>query len=626
MNSPGFLHSLRTRAALVAALLLPGGASAASEPPLQAAIAAPAAEPAILAADTPATWFNALVDAVAGPAPDISTLPPPPKTDPDDAIPFDANGCRTLYRANDPRLFDFVHTRAKVHFRKYEGLPISRLAFITLPVFNEDDPEEDRGLYRLVNRLHIPTRMTPIRRQLLVRAGDPVDDDLIRESERILRDADYLYDAMILPGEVCPDGIELLVVVRDVWTLKLNASLKRTGGENTSSFSISDDNILGYGHSLSLSYAKNPARESIGINYESKHLVDGHTRLALDYSDNSDGNAKGFAFERPFYALDARWAAGVSAGNNSLRQTIEANGVITNEYDHESSEAEVYFGVSPGLRNEVAHRFRGGYTRSTDRYSNQDPLYTDPLPVDQVLAYPWLEYAGVENNYITTSNYTQMFRNEDLQIGATWQVRLGSASEETGATERAWIGRLAYTDTLSADTTHLMKAEASADMFWIRDAGQFENSLYTWKIDYTRFLDERNRWYALGQLDAGINLDEAHQLTAGGEIYLRGYPNYWQRGDRRAVVSTERRHYFKVHVLNLIRIGAAAFFDMGQAWDSDGDIEQSDNVLANAGFGLRLTSSKANSNRVLHMNIAFPLTDRRDAGDHQWSVYTEAKF
>lgn len=610
----------------MAALLLPGSLSIASEPPLQAAVASPAAEPAILGADTPATWLNALVDAVAGPAPDISQLPPPPKPDPYADIPLDANGCRTLFRPGDPRLFDFVHTRAKVHFRDYQGRPISRLAFLTLPIFNEDDPEEDRGLYRLVNRLHIPTRMTPIRRQLLVRPGDPIDDDLIRESERILRDADYLYDAMILPGEVCPDGIELLVVVRDVWTLKLNASLKRTGGENTSSFSISDDNILGYGHSVSLSYEKNPARESIGINYESKHLVDGHTRLALDYSDNSDGNAKGFAFERPFYALDARWAAGVAASTNALRQTIEANGVQTNEYDHDSSEAEVYFGISPGLVDDVAHRFRLGYTRSTDRYSNQDPLYTDPLPVEKVLAYPWLEYAGVENNYITTSNYTQMFRNEDLQIGSTWQVRFGSASEETGATQSAWIGRAAYTATPSAGTNHLVKTEASADLFWIRDTSQLENSLYTWQIDYTHFLDERNRWYVLGQLDAGVNLDEAHQLTAGGEVYLRGYPNYWQRGDRRAVANVERRHYFKAHILNLIRIGAAAFFDVGQAWDSDDRIVQSDNVLSNVGIGLRLTSSKANSNRVLHMNIAFPLTDRREAGDHQWSVYTEAKF
>lgn len=611
---------------MAALLALCEAAAAGAEPPMQDAATTTPATPAVLAADTPANWVRTLVDAVAGPAPDISTLPPPPKPDPDDAVPVDENGCRTLFRPGDPRLFDFVHTRAKVNFRKYQGQTISRLAFITLPVFNEDDPEEDRGLYRLVNRLHIPTRMTPIRRQLLVRPGDAIDDDYIRESERILRDANYLYDAMILPGQVCPDGVELLVVVRDVWTLKLNASLKRTGGANTSSFSISDDNILGYGHSLSLAYGKTPERESTSIAYESRHLVDGHTRLALDYSDNSDGDAKGFAFERPFYALDARWAAGVSASNSALRQSIEANGIKTNEYDHDSSEAEAYFGVSPGQRNRVAHRFSAGFTRSTDRYSNQDPVYTDPLPADQVLAYPWLEYAGVENNYLTTSNYTQMFRNEDLQIGATWTIRVGSASEESGSTERAWISRLAYTHTPSVGTNHLVQTEANADLFWIRDDSELQNSLYSWKIDYTHFLDERNRWYALGQLDAGVNLDEAHQLTAGGEIYLRGYPNYWQRGDRRAVASAERRHYFKVHVLNLIRIGAAAFVDMGQAWDSDGDIEQSDNVLINAGIGLRLTSSKANSNRVLHMNIAFPLTDRKDAGDHQWSVYTESKF
>lgn len=103
---------------------------------------------------------------------------------------------------HDIRHLDFIHTRDLVDFSAYRGHTIGTLTFVTLPIFNEQDPRENNAVYRFLNRTHILTKPGPIERQLLFRAGEPLDDKIIYESERILRGDNFLYDAMVLPGEV----------------------------------------------------------------------------------------------------------------------------------------------------------------------------------------------------------------------------------------------------------------------------------------------------------------------------------------------------------------------------------------------------------------------------------------
>lgn len=600
MNSPGIPLLRYPRAALLAVVFVIGGGAMGD---------------AHADANALSRWANDLYFSVAGPAPDA--LPP---------LSGSEESCQVMFTPDDPRLFDFVHTRARVDFRRYQGVPIRKLTYLTLPIFNEKDPDEDYRLYRLVNDLHVLTRTKTISRQMLVDVGDPIDDDQIRESERILRKANYLYDVMVLPGRVCRDGIDLLVVVRDIWTLQPEGSFTSKGGDNNTSISISELNILGLGHSVSLGYDTSPERSSATLTYDSRHLADGHTRLGLSYTDSSDGSADGIVLERPFYALATRWAAGISHNNLSARDSIEASGVTTNEYQHDRSYAEAYVGLSTGLIDNVAHRFSFGFTRDRDSYSHQGAGYTDPLPSERVLAYPWLQYNAVENKYLTTYNVQQMFRNEDLQLGSTWSARLGRASADSGSTEDALIGSLAYTGTPSFTPRHLLKTAFSADLLQDKRSAQLEDSLLSASARYVRFLDEYNRWYVVAQLDVGLNLSAGRELTIGADTDLRGYPNYWQRGDRRAVLNIERRQFFKAHILNLFRVAAAGFVDVGQAWDSEDRIEQTDSLLADAGFGLRFASSKSRSNHMLHLNVAFPFTDRDTTDPYVFSVYTQKDF
>ena len=100
-------------------------------------------------------------------------------------------------------------------------------------IFDLEDPEENKQLYRLANKLHIRTQPKVIRQQLLFKSGDLYSQRLIDESARILRSARYLYDASIKPVAYKDGRVDIVVTTRDVWTLNPGLSFTRTGGEST---------------------------------------------------------------------------------------------------------------------------------------------------------------------------------------------------------------------------------------------------------------------------------------------------------------------------------------------------------------------------------------------------------
>lgn len=536
------------------------------------------------------------------------------------------DACPTLFTPGDPRLFDFIKTRQGVDFTPWQGLAIGRINFATLPIFNEADPHENNAVFRGLNRLHKPTRADTLRKQLLIRPGDALDVDRLHESERILRGAGYLYDAMIVPERACDGKIDLLIVVRDIWTLQPTASFKRTGGENSTSVGIVDDNLLGYGHSLSLSLDKNAQRSGVVLSFDGKNLFDHRTELGLDYAKNDDGRRAGFRLDHPFYAFDTRWAGGITVIDDRRGITESAAGVTTNRYDDSQKYLEAYVGYAGPVQNREVRRWRFGITSNREVYDNQQAGFTAPLPADQSLAYPWVEYERRENSFVTTSNLSQLFRNEDVNLGEEWRVRFGATNRLVDSGTDALILQAAYNNTVGFGTHHLLRNTLGAGLFWDEDRRDWVNSAVSFGANYDYFIDANNRWHARLALDAGSGLTGENMLTAGGGTMLRGYPSGWQRGDRRVVMNVERRHFYNTHVLNLFRIGSAAFIEAGKAWDSANSVVQSDSVLADIGIGLRANSSKARPNHVMHLDLAVPVTDRGKVKGFQWSLQSQSSF
>ena len=137
---------------------------------------------------------------------------------------------------------------------------------------------------------------------------------------------------------------------------------------------------------------------------------------------------------------------------------------------------------------------------------------------------------------------------------------------------------------------------------------------------------EKTAFYLALDLDYTRNLPTNKQLLLGGEENLRGYPLRYQDGDRRFLLTLERRYYFDTHWYRLFRTGAALFVDVGRAWFPGEENKGATGVLSDVGFGLRFASSRAEKNRTLHVDIAFPLEKQDDIDSVQFLVTGKAGF
>lgn len=527
--------------------------------------------------------------------------------------------CELVYDYGDPALFEFVETRQKVDFSQYQGRPVGKIHFTVLPIFNEEDPAEDNWLYRAANFLHIETRKTTLQKQMILNSGEPLDRDHLRENERLLRGNDYLVDAMIVPHQVCADRIDLLVVVRDVWTFSPSASASRSGGDDSTSAGFTESNLLGSGQRVATGYFDDADRSGHFFSYRNP-LLPSRMQLNLSYTNASDGESLSGGLLRPFYQLDSRWSAGIDVQRENLLERIEVNDQTVNRYRLEDNRYQAFVGWSPGVNGNSVTRWRFGMTDEEERFSDV-PGETTSLPDNERRVYPWLSWEYQENEHLVASNLNRAQRQEDIRLGWYHFVRVGHASKSFGSNAESVIFNLSTSDTRFIRQHHLFRSSLSASGRYQDE--DFISTIYGGGLSYYYFLNQNNRWFARLNLTAGSNLRQDEQLTIGGNDNLRGYPTNYQRGDRRWVFSVERRRFTNWQIFNLAYVGGAVYVDAGQAWEQG---QPRGSTLANAGLGLRLSPSKFRVDRVLHLDVATPLVDQDQVDDVQYIVTGRVDF
>ncbi|MFZ9873596.1 MAG: hypothetical protein ACO3FH_11675, partial [Steroidobacteraceae bacterium] len=95
------------------------------------------------------------------------------------------------------------------------GAKIGTVTVRVLDVFDTSRPDENIWAFRTANRLHPNTRESTVRSSLLFEQGALYRGRLLQESERLLRDARYLYDASVTPIRYRDGIVDIEVVTRD---------------------------------------------------------------------------------------------------------------------------------------------------------------------------------------------------------------------------------------------------------------------------------------------------------------------------------------------------------------------------------------------------------------------------
>lgn len=508
-------------------------------------------------------------------------------------------------------------------FAGHEGKTIREVLLKTVDVFDEDNPEENNRLYRFVNSLHINTLPNVIRSQLLFREGEPLDVASLHETERILRTRKYLTNAYIQPAVICEDVIDILVVTQDAWSLEPEVSFKRKAGESESGFGITDDNIFGTGNAATIEYEQLADRNSLSYSFSNPHFLNKPYSIRVMYGDTSDGRNTLFEFSRPFYSLNTPWSAGVLAQDITEVTPIRSGGSIINEFRHQIVRQEIYAGLATRIHGDFTDRWYVGITKEEDSFYETDKT-EQSIPGYRKAVYPWIGYEYIRNEFGVYRNVNQIQRTEDIPLGVNADFRLGyGGTALDGADEMIrYMGNISRVSDVGG--RHVLKLSAHVDGRYGLTSGFRDSTIIGGEIAYNYFIDEKNRWYASLSVDAGQRLEQYEQLTAGDTTGLRGYPTEYQRGNKRYIMTLERRYFSDIHLFNLVRMGGVIFFDAGRAWgDNDG---VSNPFLANVGLGLRLSSSKVRVGNVVHVNVATPLLEREGISDVQLLVHAQRSF
>jgi outer membrane protein assembly factor BamA len=505
------------------------------------------------------------------------------------------------------------------------GTVVGEIRVNTQNIFDLDDPKENKAFFRLANKLHIRTRPGVIQRMLLFKSGEPVSVRLIEETERLLRSNRYLYDVSIRPVAYHDGVVDIEVRTRDTWSLDPGLSYGRAGGVNSGGIALKEDNLLGTGTSLGVSRSSNVDRTGTEFQISQNHAFGGWTSIAYSYAILDDGEHQSFNLARPFYALDTRWAAGLSLSKDNRIDSVYNSGVIAGQYRHQRDTAETYGGWSEGIIDGWTRRYSMGLTYQDDTYEIEPDLVPPTqLPSDQTLVAPFFRYEVIEDGYRKFKNRDQIERPEYFAMGFQSSVQLGRSLNALGSSREVWLYSGKVSDGFELQSNHTLLTSGSLSGQYGNGGG--EHQLYSGSARYYAPHSKRALFFAGISGDIVHNPDIADLLQLGGDNGLRGYPLRYQSGDRRALLTFEERIYTDWYPLRLFRVGGAVFFDVGRAWGGENQNAVNPGWLSDVGFGLRILSARAAFGNVLHADVAFPLNADPGIKSVQFLFKTKVSF
>lgn len=487
------------------------------------------------------------------------------------------------------------------------GIVIREITFNPNNVFDLTD-KASFWLHEFANYTHTITQQSVLADDLLFHTGEPLSLKVLAETERLLRSRRYIREAEVRITHFCAEDNSVIVNVStwDNWSLLPTLDFSSSGGRSKSAIGFEEDNLLGTGNRLNLEYKRDSERTGVGFVFFSPNMFGSFWNSTAAFSKNSDGNNYKLSINRPFYRLSSPWALGFDIDRIAEDVFEYDAGEEYNSFQRQRNHAKAEFGYRLDAQSHNIHRIKLGIESDNVKFfANEDTLLD--LPENRNLTSVWLEYEGIQADYRKLFNIKSFNRTEDFNFGWQLNARLGKYSTGLGADEDAIFWQISTTKNwqLAADLYLL------GDISWWQR--QFKQPQYLlsshWQL--VKHLNEYNSLVGKLTLDKGKNLFRDEPLYIGGEEQLRAYPDFFQSGESRAMLSAEYRRYTDWSLWQLLDVAFAGYIDAGKVWQSaEQDANAVDNsTLIGIGGGIRLLSNHSSRGTMIHMDLTKALTD-----------------
>jgi hypothetical protein len=511
--------------------------------------------------------------------------------------------------------------------------------------------------FRWFNIFHRTTRDYIIERELLIHAGQPYDPALVEESVRNLQSTsgttvgattfpapDLSSVIVILPIiSSQPGTVDLLVVTRDVWSLRFNTNFEFQ--QSTLSLlqtSLSENNLFGWRKFFSFGFSLDLGAYWIGPTYFDPNVFG--SRVTLYASANAyysrdtghyEGNAEAVSLHYPLFSLAGHWGAGlevvhsdtlvrsfrglsprvvnlVDIAPDAFAPTLDAVPYI---YRRKITTVDTtvtrQFGVKVIQRITLGHHIDSHRAQVPDDFPDPDkaPLFlAQYAPVSETRSEPFVQYSLFTPRYAIYRDLNTFDLRENVLLGPTLTAGFAYGSPELGADFRAFPLLLSLGWTVAPrGGLAMVSLQGSARL---RDQ-TFIDQRYTGSLYFASpMLGRRVRIVA--QAAAGTRRNDTQRgiFVLGGDTGLRGYAIGDFFGTTEVLGHVELR-MAPVAIFSQ-RIGGLLFYDVGDAAPSWSAITP----MHDFGLGLRWLIPQLNST-VIRIDWAFAT---------QSTAFTQAGF
>ncbi|MCG9695382.1 ShlB/FhaC/HecB family hemolysin secretion/activation protein [Shewanella sp. Isolate11] len=509
--------------------------------------------------------------------------------------------------------------------------PASNIVVVSHAIFDESDPDAF-FIHRWANYLHINTRESTTLNHLSFEKNQAVTQKDLDEAQRILRKEPYIRDAKVSfaeadpEAESAPDGSQsILVETWDNWSLLPTFSAGRSGGENTFSAGLKEDNLLGYGIRTRLKYQSDANRTGYKLAFRvPMDSLARHSTLSVNFYDNSDGEAAMVDFTKPFYTLDDTNMYSTTYVNDLRVDTIRQNGMDINEFEHKIDYANLQYGWRINKQDDWRTRLSVGITQDKNQFDNIVSFPNSPLPQDRDFLYPWVSFQYLQDDFRVLNNVHLINKNEDFNLGWQHYIKLGFETLDTGDSSPVGYHLNLFSSRGFQQDDHLL-------MLALKGEGTFA----TTQADYFKatalaeyFYQIAPKWtaYSKVRLSTSKNNYLDRTFAMGDETGVRGYPNDYQHGDNQWLVTAELRNYPNLNLYQIAELGWALFTDYGQASGGPDQNNETTKPIGSIGIGARIYSSRSSYGNVAHIDFSMPYNSGEHVNSWEWRFQVKNHF
>ncbi|HEX8113680.1 MAG TPA: hypothetical protein VF516_38375, partial [Kofleriaceae bacterium] len=512
-------------------------------------------------------------------------------------------------------------------------------------VYTEEVFAEPSEFLQFFNYFHFRTKDSAIRAEAVVAPGQVWDQARVEETARLIRDPLWNSVVAVIPVKAAAPGtVDVLIVTRDVWSLRFNTQYTIQQGKLTNlTTSLSENNFLGQRDVLSAALTMDQGAIAVGPLFIDKDVLGEHFNLQARVDDiltrddltkhstlHHEGSDSTITLTRPLWNLASEWAGGAQFTHRfAVNRQFFGTGLRQFKYTDPMTGQSTLFPIEYGMRqwsanvfvtrqwgDELKQQLSIGHVITSQRPRPLDDFAGDAaqraafiarvLPRSEVTSVPFLEYSFFTPRYRTLRNVSTFDLAEDQRTGPDLDVSFGFGLRALG----------------SDHNFQRLSSSVGWTIPWARDGfvriagglgGRYQERetdpmVPHGFIDDTATVSIRGgappiggvlRLLAQSSLTTRWNDTQNQFYAIGSDSGLRGYNINEFIGQRYFNLQVEARTL--PYPIWVLRIGGVVFYDLGGAADTLATIA----LHQDAGLGARVLIPQLSA-QLLTFDLAVP--------------------